>query len=218
MRDTPRTDALRKTYAGISNSNPSPLLDHHAAIERELGDANRELLVHNRSVMELCQERDQLRADNRELNREAMNLTIERDRLKAELVLHKDAFLESVNLRAEVEALKSERNDAIKSAAHYHDKCDQLRSEVERLKAENSTFLFELSIWRKADAVLDADPSSTDDPCYINIQRIISQRDQWRAVAERILNASERLQLPRIVWTDEEASAIAAYEKLKGTK
>ena len=36
MSKTPRTDALRKTYAGISNANPKTLLDHHDALEREL--------------------------------------------------------------------------------------------------------------------------------------------------------------------------------------
>ena len=99
MSDTPRTDALRKTYAGISNSNPSPLLDHHAALERELWEAEdgyktlvellRKRFPKNADgslpafkIEHVLLENNQLRADNRELNREAMNLTIERDQRK----------------------------------------------------------------------------------------------------------------------------------------
>ena len=61
------------------------------------------------------------------------------------------------------------------------------------LKDVRDILLFELSIWHKADAVLDADPSSTDDPCYVNIQRIISQRDQFKAEVERLANNNKLL-------------------------
>lgn len=56
---TPRTDALRKTYAGISNANPNPLLDHHAQLERELIEAKKA----NKAIinLDLLKERDQWR-------------------------------------------------------------------------------------------------------------------------------------------------------------
>lgn len=50
---TPRTDALRKTYLGISNANPNPLLDHHQQLELETIQLQDQLTQANAAIVEM---------------------------------------------------------------------------------------------------------------------------------------------------------------------
>lgn len=79
----------------------------------------------------------------------------------------------------------------------------------------------ELAVYRKCDAILDALPDASNEPTYIHLKKLISERDELRAkVAE--MEKSSQAQIKEIQWLKLrldvlEATEIVNYrfEKLK---
>lgn len=79
-----------------------------------------------------------------ELQRSVMELCQERDQLKAEVALHKAAFLESVKLRAEVERLRREIAMLRMHPDLVRERCDAWRAVADELACG-------LRIWHDSD-------------------------------------------------------------------
>jgi len=189
---TPRTDALRKTYAGISNAHPKPLLDHHAQIETELAQLRAQLegMVNGqkqdqqhieRLERELASALESLKLNKAWCERDYKDIRAEWDRRERERAEMEHKLTE---IRCEL-ALSTASDDEkpIVTIRRISQQVSQLRAEIESVRME------------KHD--------------------ITTERDELKAEVERLHDIEHKCQ----VMGRELHETLAAYEQLlKGTK